>query len=319
MEFRVGEHFLFTEKYRPRKVEDCILPDRILNVLSKVVEDRKIPNMLFEGPPGTGKTTAARAICETIGIDYMIINGSEERGIDVLRNKIMDFAGTISLSGTGKCIIIDEADGLTPEAQAAFRGVIEKFADHCTFILTCNYTQKLIDAIVSRMATVSFYFTKGETDLLQIEMFKRVKAILKNENVSFDEKAIIRLIKKYFPDFRKTLGELQRFSANGTFDAAVIEQIGSAASIDKLLDAIREKDFKKARQWIADNHDLNSTMLYRKIYDGLTDHFDPTSIPQVILIIAKYQYQHSMVADPEINIAAFVIELMLEAKFKENR
>ena len=185
MEFRVGKHFLFTEKYRPRKVEDCILPDRILNVLSKVVEDRKIPNMLFEGPPGTGKTTAARAICETIGIDYMIINGSEERGIDVLRNKIMDFAGTISLSGTGKCIIIDEADGLTPEAQAAFRGVIEKFADHCTFILTCNYTQKLIDAIVSRMATVSFYFTKGETDLLQIEMFKRVKAILKNENVSF--------------------------------------------------------------------------------------------------------------------------------------
>lgn len=313
----MAEEFIWSQKYRPKTIEDCVLPPRLKNPLLSYVNEGQITNnLLFEGPPGSGKTTAARALCEEIGLDYMVINSSEERGIDVFRTKIMDFASTISLTGNGKCVILDEADFLTPEAQAAFRGVIEKVSKHCTFIITCNYSAKLMDAIQSRMATYSFRFDRKESDELKVKMFKRIKEILKSENVISEDKAIVKLMEKYFPDFRKTLEELQRYSFNGKFDMAVVEQIGSSATINKLIEFVKEKNFGKVRQWLAENHDLDSVGIFRKIYDGLYDWLSPDSIPGVIILIGRYQFQHGMVPDPEINLAAFLVELMVEAKFK---
>lgn len=310
------EEFLWVEKYRPRKIEECVLPHRLYKAFMSYVAQGKIPNLLFEGPPGTGKTTAARALCEEIGLDYMLVNSSEERGIDTFRTKIMDFASTISLSGKGKCVILDEADFLTPDAQGAFRGIIEKVSRHCTFIITCNFSQKLIEAIPSRMATFSFRYVKSEVESLKVNIFKKLSLIAKSEGIVAEDKALFKLLEKYFPDFRKTIGEFQKFSSGGNFDISVVEQIGSAATIGKLIGFIKEKNFAKTRQWLAENHDIDSTMIFRKIYDGLYDWFVPECIPTVIILTARYQFQHGMVPDPEINLAAFLVELMVEAKFK---
>jgi len=255
-------------------------------------------------------------LCETIGLDYMVVNSSSERGIDTFRNKITDFATTKSLTGMKKCIILDEADFLTPEAQAAFRGIVEKVSKHCTFIITCNFSQRLMEAIDSRMVSFNFRFTREEAGNLKVQMLKRIKEILSAENVNYEDKAIAKLIEKFYPDFRKTLGELQRYSFNGSFDASAVEQIGSSASINKLIEYIKEKNFGKVRQWLADNHDIDSVAIFRKIYDGLYDWLQPESIPGTVVLIGRYQYQHGMVPDPEINLAAFLVELMVDARFK---
>lgn len=305
------DKFLWVEKYRPKTIAECVLPARLKADLEAYVKAGKIPNLLFEGPPGSGKTTAARALCEEIGLDYILINSSEERGIDTLRTKIVEYASTVSLSGNGKCIIMDEADFLTPDAQAAFRGIIERFSDHCRFILTCNYNAKLMDAILSRMATYSFRFGKDETDMAMAHFFSRVETILQTENVEYDKKAVVKIVLKYFPDFRKTLGELQRNSVSGTVNA-----VAALTNIDGLITAIREKDFSKARKWLADSNDNNSVAIFRKLYDGLYDAFKPESIPIAVKIIGEYSYRHAFVADPEINLAACIIELMVETELK---
>lgn len=312
----MNDKFLYVEKYRPKTIDECILPGPIKNSLKEYEKIGKIPNLLFEGPPGTGKTTAARALCETIGLDYMMINSSEERGIDMLRTKIVDFASSVSLTGKGKVVILDEADFLTPEAQAAFRGIVEKFPSNCTFILTCNYKKKLMDAIDSRMASMSFKFEKKESNHLKLEMFKRIKSILELEGVKYEDRAVAKLIEKFYPDFRKTLGELQKFSVGGTFDNHIVEQIGNAGTFNQLIEFTKAKDFNNVRKWMAENSDLGGEMIFRRIYDGLYEFFKPDSIPVAVLIIGKYQYQHAFVMDPEINLTAMMVELMVDCEFK---
>lgn len=311
----MSEQFLYVETYRPRKIEDCILPQRIINDLKSIVKQDKIPNLLFEGPAGTGKTTAARVLCETVNVDYLIINSSEERGIDILRTKVIDFASTMSLYGKGKkCIIMDEADYLTPEAQAAFRGVIEKFSSHCTFILTCNFASRLMEAISSRMATISFQFEKKEAVSLKTKMMKRIQKILSIEGVDFEDKAIVKLVEKYYPDFRKTIGEVQRMAMSGNVMADRL--VGFNEPLERLFEHLKKKDFNGVRDWISNNPDIDSTLVFRKIYDGLYQYIKPQFIPIAVVLIGKYQYQHSMVVDPEINLAAFLVELMVEVEFQ---
>lgn len=306
--------FLFVEKYRPRKIADCILPPRIKKDLQAIVTKGEIPNLLFEGSPGTGKTTAAKALCEEIGVDYLLINSSEERGIDILRNKVTDFASTMSIYGGKKCIILDEADFLTPEAQAAFRGIVERVSTNCTFILTCNYASKLMDAIDSRTSTISFKFNKDEELSLKTKMLKRLRSILENENVEYEDLALVRLVDRYYPDFRKTIGELQRLANSGKVTSET--EITPTQSVEQLFKFMKGKEFNKVRKWVAENDDMLSGKLYRIIYDGLYEYLKPSCIPLVVILIAKYQYQHSMVLDPEINMVAFLTELMIEAEFQ---
>lgn len=306
--------FLFVEKYRPRKISDCILPPRIKKDLQAIVTKGEIPNLLFEGSPGTGKTTAAKALCEEIGIDYLLINSSEERGIDILRNKVTDFASTMSIYGGKKCIILDEADFLTPEAQAAFRGIVERVSQNCTFILTCNYASKLMDAIDSRTSTISFKFSKDEELSLKTKMLKRLRSILENENIGYEDLALVRLIDRYYPDFRKTIGELQRLANSGKITSEI--EITPTQSVEQLFKFLKGKEFNKVRKWVAENDDMVTGKLYRVIYDGLYEYLKPSCIPLVVILIAKYQYQHSMVLDPEINMVAFLTELMIEAEFQ---
>lgn len=308
--------FLWVETYRPKTIDDCILPDRIKNDLQKYVKAKRIPNLLLEGTAGTGKTTAARALCEQTGTDYIVINSSEERGIDILRTKITQFASTISLTGSHKCVIMDEADNLTGDAQSAFRGIVEKYSKNCTFILTCNFAAKLMDAIDSRMATISFRFKGDEKMKLQAQMFQRLGKILKQENVEFSEKVLAKVVEKFYPDFRKTIGELQRLTGSGKLDESALNQLGSVKNVTELIGYLRDKNFGEVRKWVEANADLDATTIYRKIYDGLYETAEKASIGQAIIIIARYQYQHAFVADPSINLVACLVELMVDVKWK---
>jgi DNA polymerase III delta prime subunit len=311
------DEFIWAEKYRPTTIEECILPKRIKELLNtyKNIHSR-IPNLLFEGPPGNGKTSAAMALCDEVGVDWIKINASKNRGIDFLRTQIADYASSISLSGKGKCIILDEADYLTPEAQAAFRGLVEEFSSNCTFILTCNYASRLSDAIKSRMATISFKSEKSEEVDLKFAMFNKLKKMLSDEGVKYDDKAIIKIISLYFPDFRKTIGELQKHSSTGTFIFSS-EENNSVETFEKLLEYIKRKDFNSCLKWVGANQEMNALSIYRKIYDGLYEYFQPHCIPQVVLLIAKYQYQHVIAPDPQVNLTAFLVELMVESTMRD--
>ena len=310
------EQILWTEKYRPAKVEDCILPDTIKTTFQEYVKSGHIPNLLLSGSAGVGKTTIAKALCNEIGCDFIVINGSDESGIDVLRNKIKNYASSVSLSGGRKVIIIDEADYLNPNStQPALRGAIEEFAKNCSFIFTCNYKNRIIEPIHSRCAVIEFKIQNDQKAKMATFFFKRVEWILEQENITYDKEVIAELIKKHFPDNRRILNELQRYSASGTIDKGILSNIADI-NLSDLIKNIKEKDFTSMRKWVTQNLDNDPVRIYRKIYDSLYDNLKPQSIPNAVMILAKYQYQAAFVADQEINLVACLTEFMVELEFK---
>ena len=313
---RMSKEFLWVEKYRPQKVADCILPDRLKNVFQEYVNNKTIPNLMLTGTAGVGKTTAAIAMCEEIGLDYIFINSSEERGIDTLRTKIRGYASTMSFGGSQKVIILDEADYITPEAQAALRGAIEEFSSNCSFIFTCNFKSKLIDAIHSRCSVIDFTMVNGEKPKMAAQFFKRLCDILTKENVTFDKTVVVKIVEKFFPDYRRTLNELQRYSSSGNIDASVLSQVSDLKNITDLIRYLKEKNFGEMRKWVVTNSDIDTARIYRKIYDGLYEYMKPESIPQAVVIIAKYQYQSAFVPDQEINLVACLTEIMVDCEVK---
>ncbi len=307
------EHILWTERYRPQRVEDCILPDRIKTIFQKYVAQKEIPNLLLTGGAGVGKTTIAKAMCNEIGCDYLILNGSDENGVDTIRVKIRGYASAMSFSGGRKVIIIDEADYLTPNAQAILRNAIEEFAVNCSFIFTCNYRNRLIEPLHSRCAVVDFTLKTDEKSKMASAFFKRITHVLDSENVGYDDKVIVELIKKHFPDFRRVINELQKYSQLGKIDVGILSQINDV-SLSQIVKHLKEKDFTAIRKW-ASTTDIDNTYFFRKLYDNLYDFLKPQSIPQVILILADYQYKEAFVADSEINLVACLTEIMANAEF----
>ena len=310
------DNFLWVEKYRPKTIDQCILSDTIKGTLEDLVKEEKVPNLMFTGPAGVGKTTVARAICDMTNSDYIIINGSDEgRMIDTLRTKMTQFCSTISLRGGRKVVIIDEADYMNPDSvQPAMRGFIEKFAENCSFIFTCNYKNRIIEPIHSRCAVIDFASPKSEKPVIAQQFMIRCGVILSEENVEHDKNVIAALINKHFPDFRRVLNEMQRYSTSGTIDSGILANIGEL-NLNQLVVALREKNFPNMRQWVTSNVDNDPASVYRKIYDKLYEVVDKNSIPQAVLIIADYQYKSAFVADQEINLVACLIELMAECEF----
>ena len=310
------ETFLWVEKYRPTTIDACILPNSLKESFSEFVKDKHIPNLILSGGPGVGKTTVAKAMVEEIGATWMMINGSEESGIDVLRTKIKNFASTVSLEGGRKYIILDEADYLNPQStQPALRGFMEEFHKNCGFILTCNYKNRLIEPLHSRCSVVDFIIPKSDKPKLAAEIFSRVQTILKDENVKFDQKAVAELLNKYFPDWRRVLNELKRYSASGQIDAGILVNL-SEVNINELVAALKAKEFTNVRKWIVHNLDNDPVRMYRRIYDSLYNHADSSTIPHAVLILSKYQYQSAFVADQEINLLACLTEIMVDVKWK---
>ena len=311
----MSEQILWTEKYRPSKVEDCILPPSIKETFLEYVKTGQIPNLLLSGSAGVGKTTIAKALCNEIGCDYIVINGSDERNIDTLRVKITNYASSVSLSGGRKVIIIDEADYLNPQStQPALRGAIEEFSKNCSFIFTCNYKNKIIDPIHSRCSVIDFKIN-GSKAKMASEFFKRVEWILTQEHVTYDKEVVAAVITKHFPDNRRVLNELQRYAAGGVIDKGILANV-SEISLATLIKTIKEKDFTSMRKWVTQNLDNDPSLIYRKIYDGLYENLKPDAIPQAVLILARYQYQAAFVADQEINLVACLTEFMVELEFK---
>ena len=312
----MDQHILWVEKYRPGKIEDCILPDGIKKTFQEYVNKREIPNLLLSGSAGVGKTTIAKALCEEIGCDYIIINGSEEgRLIETIRTTIKSYASSMSLTGGRKVIIIDEADYSNPESvQPALRGMIEEFSGNCSFIFTCNYKNKIISPIHSRCTVIDFKIN-GSKAKMASAFFKRVEWILNQEGITYDKPVVAEIITRYFPDNRRILNELQRYSAGGTIDKGLLASV-SDVQITELINSLKVKDFASARKWVANNSDQDSSVLFRKIYDIMNDCMKPQSIPQTVLSISKYQYQAAFSADKEINFMAFLVELMVDVEWK---
>jgi DNA polymerase III delta prime subunit len=311
------DKFLWVEKHRPKTIEQCILSDTIKGTLEDLVRDNKVPNLMFTGPAGVGKTTVARAICDMTNSDYIIINGSDEgRMIDTLRTKMTQFCSTISLSGGGrKVVIIDEADYMNPDSvQPAMRGFIEKFAENCSFIFTCNFKNRIIEPIHSRCAVIDFGLNKDEKPNIASQFMIRCGDILTEESVEHDKKVVAELINKHFPDFRRIINELQRHSTSGEIDSGVLAIIGEL-NLNQLISALRNKNFHDMRQWVSSNVDNDPTTIYRKIYDKLYEVLEKSSIPQAVLLIADYQYKSAFVADQEVNLVACLVELMAECEF----
>ena len=308
------EHLLWTEKYRPKNIEDCILPERLKKPFQEYVTQKNIPNLLLTGGAGVGKTTVAKAMCNEIGCDFMIINGSDENGIDMVRNKITNYASSMSFSGGRKVIIIDEADYLSANAQAAFRNAIEEFAVNCSFIFTCNFKNKIIEPLHSRCAVIEFTLKASEKSSMAGQFFKTIQTILSQEDIAYETPVVAELIKKHFPDFRRVINELQRFSKFGKIDTGVLSQIVDV-SLNDIMKFIKDKDFGAIRKWVASN-DIDPATLYRKLYDNLYDILKPQSIPQAVIILADYQYKQAFVADQEINLVACLTELMVSLEFK---
>jgi DNA polymerase III delta prime subunit len=308
------EDFLWVEKYRPRKLDDCILPDEQLNTFRQFVATGEIPNMLLCGSAGVGKTTIARAICEELGCDYIVINGSEESGIDVLRTKIREFASSVSFSGKTKVVILDEADYLNPNStQPALRAFIEEFANNCRFIFTCNFKNRIIAPLHSRTAVIEFKLTKADRPKMAGRFMKRLGDILEAESVQYDDKVVAEVLKKHFPDYRRVLNELQRYSVGGTIDAGILANV-QEINMKELVDALRGKDFKKVRQWVVDNIDNDSGIIFRKIYDTLLD--DVKYPAALIVLLADYQYKSAFATNQEINLVACLVEIMAGVEWK---
>ena len=309
------EH-LWVEKYRPTTLQDIILPSQLKKDFKQIVKQKELQNMLLTGTAGTGKTTVAKALCKTLNLDYIIINGSEESGIDTLRNKIKQFASSVSLEGGYKVVILDEADYLNPQStQPALRGFIEEFSANCRFILTCNFKNRIIEPLHSRCSVIEFAIPKGQKESMAMEFMKRLQHILSTENISYENEVIAELIMKYFPDFRRTINELQRYSTSGQIDSGILVNVNDI-SVNNLMNHLKTKDFRKMRQWVSDNIDIEPTAMFRKIYDSMNEYVEPQSIPQVVLILADYQYKDSFVADHELNMVACLTEIMAGANFK---
>ena len=310
--------FLWVEKYRPKTVQDCILPDSIKNTFQEFVEKGEIPNLLLAGPAGCGKTTIARALCEQLGSDYIVINGSDEgRFLDTVRNQAKNFASTVSLSATGthKVIIIDEADNTTHDVQLLLRANIEAFYNNCRFIFTCNYKNKIIEPLHSRCAVVEFSISGKQKPAIAAEFFNRLNGILDTERIQADKKVIAELINKHFPDWRRVLNECQRYSSSGTIDSSILAEFSDVKTSD-LIKKLKEKNFTEVRKWVVSNLDNDPGVILRRVYESLTDAVVPPSIPVAVLIIAKYQYQIAFCADQEINLLAALTEIMCECEFK---
>jgi len=308
--------FLWVEQYRPQTIDECILPTDIKATFQSFVDRGEISNLLLAGPPGCGKTTVARALCEQMDADYMFINGSEESGIDTLRTKIKNFASTVSLSGGKKVVILDEADYLNPQStQPALRGFIEEFHKNCRFILTCNFKNRLIEPLHSRFSTIDFKIANKDRPVLASKLFAKVGIILKEQAIPFDEAVVAELINKHFPDYRRILNELQRYSVSGTIDTGILANI-SDDNLNKLISLLKDKDFTNMRKWVVNNLDNDPVVVFRRIYDTMYDNLESETIPHAVLILADYSYKSAFVADQEINLVACLTEIMSQCKFK---
>ena len=311
----MSTEFLWVEKYRPKKVSDTILPASLKTTFQKIIDGKELPNMLFTGTAGLGKTTVARARCHELGCDYILINGSEEGNIDTLRTKIKQFASSVSLHGGFKVVILDEADYLNPQStQPALRGFIEEFSNNCRFILTCNFKNRIIEPLHSRCGVYEFNTSKKSMAELCQSFMARCKTILDNESIEHDDKAIAELILKFAPDWRRVLNELQRYSINGKIDSGIINGLRDK-NYDDLFCHLKNKNFKGMRSWVVNNIDTDASAIFRAIYDRMSDKVAPQSIPSLILLLADYQYKNAFVADHELNVVACLTEVMSDVQF----
>ena len=311
------DDFLWVEKYRPHKISDCVLPSDLQEPFSDFIDQGKVPNLILSGGPGTGKTTAAKALCDETQTDYLMVNGSDEgRSIDTVRTTLNQFCSSVSMTGNRKAIIMDEADYMNADSvQPALRGFIEKFGNNVSFLFTCNYPNRIIDPIHSRCAVFDFVIPNNEKPKIAENYLKLCSGVLESEGIEFDKKVLIQLIMKHFPDFRRVLNELQRYSSSGKIDTGILSTL-EEVNVGELVDSLRGKKFSDMRKWANSNIDTDTTRIFRKLYDSLSGYLKPQSVPQAVLIIADYQYKSAFVADQEINLVACLTEIMVECEFK---
>jgi len=309
--------FLWVEKYRPKRISECILPENLKSTFQEFVDKGSIPNLLLTGGPGVGKTTVAKAMLNEVNADYIVINGSMNGNIDTLRNEIMQFASTVSFSGGRKYVILDEADYLNPNStQPALRNFMEEFSNNCGFILTCNFKNRIIEPLHSRCSVVEFAIAKKDKASIGLNFFNRVKEILTHEKIEFDKKVVAEFVTKYFPDWRRVINELQRYSATGSIDSGLLAENGDS-SIKELIGHLKAKSFTEMRKWVAQNNDIDTTALFRKLYDTASTYLEARSVPQLVLLLADYQHKAAFVADHEINMVACFTEIMTDCEFSK--